>query len=146
MFNPSKKPAAIDPVSISINIISKGTEIHGDIISQGDMRIEGTVNGALSCKSRVVIGDSGEVKGNIVANDAVISGKVIGNVMVNESLFLKSSAKIFGDLVVGKIIVENGAEFNGSCKMNSELEQQATKQNGAKAASWQAEIRNQQLC
>jgi cytoskeletal protein CcmA (bactofilin family) len=132
----SKKPAAVDP-NVSINIISKGTEIHGDINSQGDMRIEGTVIGSLNCRSRVVIGDSGEVKGNIAANDAVISGKVIGNVMVTENLFLKASAKIFGDLVVGKIVVENGAEFNGTCKMNSELEQVVTKQNGAKAASQQ---------
>ncbi len=135
MFNSSKKPLAIDPNAISINIISKGTEISGDINSQGDMRIEGLVNGSLHCKARIVIGDSGEVKGNITANDAVISGTVIGNVMVNEFLFLKGTAKIFGDLVVGKIVVENGAEFNGSCKMNSELEQKVSKQNGAKAAS-----------
>ena len=137
MFNSSKKPATVDPNSISINIISKGTEILGDINSQGDMRIEGIVNGSLQCKARVVIGDSGEVKGNITANDAVISGKVIGNVMVSEHLFLKATAKIFGDLVVGKIVVENGAEFNGSCKMNSELEHQVSKQNGAKAAPQQ---------
>ncbi len=137
MFNSSKKPAAIDPNAISINIISKGTEIVGDISSQGDMRIEGIVHGTLNCKARVVIGDSGEVKGNITANDAVISGKVIGNVLVHEFLFLKGTAKIFGDLVVGKIVVENGAEFNGSCKMNSELEQQVIKQHGAKAASQQ---------
>ena len=134
MFNSGKKPV-IDPNAISINIISKGTEIQGDISSLGDMRIEGIVNGALQCKARIVIGDSGEVRGNITANDAVISGKVIGNVMVNEFLFLKGTAKIFGDLVVGKIVVENGAEFNGSCRMNSELEQQASKQNGAKAAA-----------
>jgi cytoskeletal protein CcmA (bactofilin family) len=135
MFNSSKKAATIDPNAISINIISKGTEILGDISSQGDMRIEGIVKGSLLCKARIVIGDSGEVKGNITANDAVISGTVIGNVMVSEFLFLKGTAKIFGDLVVGKIVVENGAEFNGSCKMNSELEQQVTKQDGAKAAS-----------
>ncbi len=133
MFN-SKKPETNDP-NVSINIISRGTEITGDINSQGDMRIEGTVAGSLLCKSRVVIGDIGEVKGNITANDAVISGKVIGNVIVKDSLFLKSTAKIFGDLVVGKIIVESGAEFNGTCKMNSELEHQASKQNGAKAAT-----------
>ena len=101
------------------------------------MRIEGTVTGSLQCKSRVVIGDSGEVKGNITANDAVISGRVIGNVIVKESLFLKATAKIFGDLMVGKSVVESGAEFNGTCKMNSELEHQASKQNGAKAATQQ---------
>ena len=136
IFNSTKKPAAFDP-NVSINIISKGTEINGDIMSQGDMRIEGMVIGALQCKSRVVIGDSGEVKGNITANDAVISGKVIGNVQVTESLFLKGTAKIYGDLVVGKIIVENGAEFNGTCKMNSELEHQVAKQNGSKASASQ---------
>lgn len=135
MFNATKKPAVTDPISISINIISKGTEISGNIKSHGDMRIEGLVDGSLDCKSRVVIGDSGEVKGNIVANDAVISGKVIGNVMVSESLFLKSTAKIFGDLTLGKLIVESGAEFNGSCKMKSELEQQVTKQHGSKASA-----------
>jgi cytoskeletal protein CcmA (bactofilin family) len=132
MFNPNKKPALTDPNSISINIISKGTEITGDIKSHGDMRIEGQVKGSLDCKSRIVIGDSGDVKGNIVANDAVISGNVIGNVVVTESLFLKSTAKIVGDLVVGKLIVESGAEFNGSCKMNTALGKQAEKQNGTK--------------
>ncbi len=135
MFN-SKKPAAIDP-NVSINIISKGTEIFGDINSHGDMRIEGVVKGSLNCKARIVIGESGEVKGNITANDAVISGKVVGNVMVSEHLFLKSTAKVFGDLMVGKMVVENGAEFNGSCKMTGELEQQVLKQNGTKAATQQ---------
>ncbi len=134
MFNFSKQPTAIDP-NVSINIISKGTEIIGDINSTGDMRIEGIVRGSLHCKARIVIGESGEVKGNITANDAVISGKVIGNVMVTENLFLKGTSKILGDLVVGKMVVENGAEFNGSCKMNTKVEQQFIKQNGTKEAA-----------
>ncbi len=134
MFNFSKQPTAIDP-NVSINIISKGTEIIGDINSTGDMRIEGIVRGSLHCKARIVIGESGEVKGNITANDAVISGKVIGNVMVTENLFLKGTSKILGDLVVGKMVVENGAEFNGSCKMNIKVEQQFIKQNGTKEAA-----------
>lgn len=132
MFSGQKRSAAIDPNAISINIISKGTEIQGNIISQGDMRIEGVLQGDLTSKARIVIGDSGEVKGNIHANDAVISGKVMGNVLVGELLFLKATAKIYGDISVGKLVVENGAEFNGACKMNSELTHAATKQDGAK--------------
>ena len=76
-----------------------------------------------------------EVKGNIHANDAVISGKVMGNVLVSELLFLKATAKIYGDISVGKLVVENGAEFNGACKMNSELVNVASKQDGAKPES-----------
>jgi cytoskeletal protein CcmA (bactofilin family) len=135
MFNSRKNETVIDPNSISINIISKGTEITGDVSSQGDMRVEGQIDGSLTSKARVVIGDSGEVKGNITANNAVISGKVIGNVLVNELLFLKATAKIYGDIVVGKIVVENGAEFNGTCKMTSDLADQVIKQDGARAAT-----------
>jgi cytoskeletal protein CcmA (bactofilin family) len=135
MFNSKKNEQVIDPNSISINIISKGTEISGNVNSQGDMRVEGQIDGSLTSKARVVIGDSGEVKGNITAHNAVISGKVIGNVLVSELLFLKSTAKIFGDIVVGKIVVENGAEFNGTCKMTSDLVNQATKQDGARPAA-----------
>lgn len=123
------KSAPLD--SASINIISRGTSINGDITSSGDMRIEGSVTGSLNTKSKLVLGETGEVNGNIAAGDAVIAGSIVGNILVSEVLFLKSTARIFGDITTGKLVVESGAEFNGTCKMKSDWAGKVTKQDGA---------------
>lgn len=103
----------------TINIIGAGTVITGDINSNGDIRIDGTVQGKVISKAKVVIGKSSTIDGDIEAQNADISGKVNGKLSVAQTLLLKSSAFINGDIVVNKLVVESGAEFNGKCNMLS---------------------------
>ena len=101
----------------SINLIGNGTVIEGDIRSNGDIRIDGSVVGNVYSKAKVVIGATGQVEGNINSQNADVSGTIKGKSTVAELLFLKASSKLNGDIVTGKLVVEVGATFTGSCNM-----------------------------
>jgi len=103
--------------SPSINIIGYGTEIHGNVSTMGDIRVDGKVVGDFSTSQKLVIGQSGVIEGNITCRDCDISGKVIGNLIVNEIVVLKSTADILGDISTYKIAIELDAQFSGVCKM-----------------------------
>lgn len=102
----------------TINLISNGTEIIGDIKSTGDIRIDGSLTGNLNTKGKVVIGQTGKVNGEIICKNSEISGIIEGRVIVNQLLNLKASSKILGDIVTSKLSIEPGAIFSGTCKMS----------------------------
>jgi cytoskeletal protein CcmA (bactofilin family) len=102
----------------SINIISEGTKIKGDVIANGDIRIDGELLGNISAKGRLVIGPKGKIEGQIICNNIEISGYVKGKVTASELINMKSTSQIIGDIVAGKLSVEPGSLFSGTCVMN----------------------------
>jgi len=104
----------------NINLIGKGTMIIGDLKANGDIRIDGSLNGKLHGKGRVVIGPSGTVEGEIHCQNAEISGIVKGKISVADLLSLKASAKVHGDIQTSKISIEPGALYTGNCNMSSQ--------------------------
>ncbi|NCU31805.1 MAG: polymer-forming cytoskeletal protein [Candidatus Moranbacteria bacterium] len=111
----------------SINFIGVGTSIKGEISSTGDFRIDGTLNGAISSKGKIVIGQSGTVDGELNCQNADISGEIKARVIVKELLTLKATAKINGDLFTGKLAIEPGAIFTGTCDMSQQANNQMDK-------------------
>jgi len=103
--------------SPSVNIIGAGTIIEGDITTNGDMRIDGSLTGTINVKGKLVVGASGAVEGEIICQNADISGTIKGKIGVAELLALKSSSKLTGDIITNKIAIEPGATFSGSCSM-----------------------------
>jgi cytoskeletal protein CcmA (bactofilin family) len=103
------------------NIVGKNTSLVGDIKSEGDFRIDGKVEGTIKTSGRVVIGQKGSVDGTIECTNADIEGKFSGNLHVDELLSLKATASISGDVVLGKLSVEPGANFNASCNMKGSI-------------------------
>jgi cytoskeletal protein CcmA (bactofilin family) len=102
----------------TINLISNGTDIIGDIKSNGDIRIDGTLKGNLATKGKVVIGATGKVIGEVTCKNSEVSGIVDGKITVGQLLNLKASSKILGDIATSKLSVEPGATFSGTCKMS----------------------------
>lgn len=102
----------------AINLISNGTEITGDIKSNGDIRIDGTLTGNLSTKGKVVIGPTGKIKGEVFCKNSEVSGFVDGKISVGQLLSLKISSKIIGEITTYKLSIEPGASFTGNCKMS----------------------------
>lgn len=102
----------------TINLISIGTDITGDIKSTGDIRIDGTLKGNLDTKGKVVIGPTGKIIGEVICKNSEVSGIVEGKITVGQLLNLKASSKIIGDIVTVKLSVEQGATFSGTCKMS----------------------------
>jgi len=119
MFNKKKKEMQETAIESngSSNIIGKGTTLEGNLNTNGNIRIEGKLIGSIITKAKLVLGNTAWVKGNINAQVAEIAGEVHGTLEVDGVLILKSSAIIQGDLNTNKIIVEEGAQFNGKCKM-----------------------------
>ena len=109
-----------EPQGQSINIINKGTKIVGDIIADGDIRIDGELKGNIDAKGRLVIGPSGKIEGEITCKNIEILGEVIGKIQTSELLTMKESAKIKGDIASAKLTVEPGSLFTGSCKMGDD--------------------------
>ena len=106
-----------DPQDQTINIISEGTLIKGDITANGDIRIDGELVGNINAKGRLVIGPQGKVDGEINCNNIEVSGYIKGKITVSELLTMKASAQIYGDIIAGKLSVEPGSLFTGSCSM-----------------------------
>ena len=114
-----KKEKTVPQTNSAINVIGEGTTIEGNLSSAGDLRIDGTVHGDVSTTSKCVLGVSGKIVGNVTAKSCDLSSSVNGNLNVSELLLIKSSGKINGEIKTGKIVVENGGEFNGSCIMGN---------------------------
>ena len=106
----------------SISRISAGTVIKGEIISPNDIRIDGTFEGKVTSKGRVVLGESAVVKGDIICTNIDLWGKVDGNVYVKDTLSLKEGCVMNGNLHIRRLAVELGATFNGSCRTITEAE------------------------
>lgn len=106
----------------SISRISAGTVIKGEILSPCDIRIDGTFDGKLQSKGRVVIGETAVIKGDIFCDSIDLWGKVEGNLYVKDTLALKEGCVVNGNLHIKKLSVELGAVFNGNCKTISDAE------------------------
>ena len=105
--------------SPSVDIIESSTKIVGDIYSKADFRIDGIVEGNITTTGKVVVGKSGKINGKINSSNADISGSVSGKIEVAETLSLMSESLIKGDIVTGKLSVEEGAQVDASISMKS---------------------------
>ncbi|WP_300980293.1 polymer-forming cytoskeletal protein [Nonlabens sp.] len=119
MLNYKKQSNTYMESGKSQNRISYGTTIHGDVVSEGGFRIDGTINGTLKTTAKVVIGKDGKVEGALNCNNADIEGVFSGKLIVQGLLSLKATAQITGEVTTQKLAVEPGASFNASCKMES---------------------------
>ena len=108
------------------NAITAESKIIGTIVANNDIRIDGTVEGDIQCRGKVVIGEKGIIKGNIQCTNAEVQGRIEGKVEALQTLALRASANIQGDVITQSLIVEPNAIFCGTCQMgkkNAAIEQ-----------------------
>ena len=103
--------------SSSINLLGAGTVITGEIKANGDIRIDGNLTGSVISKGKVVIGPTGIVDGDVICQNADVSGKINGNITVAELLVLKQTSNLSGEIKTNKLSIEPGANFSGTCSM-----------------------------
>lgn len=118
MFSNKNKERAARTAAVSHNSLVRDAIVKGNVQSVIDIRVDGRIEGDLRCKAKVVLGQTSVIKGNIHCQNAIIEGKVLGNVYCQQLLDVRKSAKIQGDLETTKLAVEDGAQMNGACKMN----------------------------
>ena len=127
MFSSTKDKKPTTPSSTSLpgmndkdaqtTVIAKGTVIEGKFICSENVRLDGSVNGEVKVDKRLVMGDGSTVNGNIFARDAAIKGRIKGDVNAKEALHLMDTAVIEGNISARTMIVDEGAKYNGSCKI-----------------------------
>jgi cytoskeletal protein CcmA (bactofilin family) len=121
MFNKEKASAYPDKsYSNSATLISFGTNLKGDVKSENDLRIDGTIHGNIYSSSKIIIGPSGFVEGNIEGANADITGKVTGNISVKELLQLRGESNVTGNISATKLQIDPTAMFNGKCQMGAQ--------------------------
>ena len=122
MFKGNKEKLMLDGPE-NLNRLGAGTELKGDIATQTSMRVDGIIVGNVTCGGKLVLGQKGLITGNISVKQAEIEGTIQGDLNVTEVLILRSSSRIEGNMITAKLTIEEGAVFNGQCKMatNSEL-------------------------
>ena len=105
------------------NALTTGSKIIGTVIADNDIHVDGAIEGEIKCTGKVVIGESGYVKGTITCQNADIQGKLDGKIEVKQTLSLRASAHIQAEVNTQVLIVEPNAVFNGTCMMGKTVAQ-----------------------
>jgi cytoskeletal protein CcmA (bactofilin family) len=108
-----------NPAQDQINLVGKGTVFEGTVRAENDVRASGQVIGTLRVEGKAMISESGSVDGEIIATNADVAGRVQGDIEIEERLVLKSTARVEGNIETDRLVVEEGAEFTGECKMGT---------------------------
>ncbi|MBQ9310399.1 MAG: polymer-forming cytoskeletal protein [Bacteroidales bacterium] len=120
-MNISSKIGSSPVVDVNdVSHISAGTIVKGEISSLTDIRIDGTVQGKIFSRGKVVVGESASVSGTLACSNVDYWGKMEGDIYVKDTLSLKGTASLNGNIHVRKFQVEMGAQINGTCAMITE--------------------------
>lgn len=112
----------------SVNMISEGTNLKGNLQTESDIRIAGSLEGEARASGKLIITSSGSVNGDIESEDADIAGSLDGEIHVKNKLVLRQSALIDGDIYTKTLLVEEGARINGTCHMGDEVPAKSTRE------------------
>jgi cytoskeletal protein CcmA (bactofilin family) len=109
------------------NALTSGSKIIGTVITDSDMRIDGTVEGDVKCSGKLVIGEHGLIKGTVECQNAEIMGRLEGKIDVKYTLALRATSNLKGEISTGTLMVEPNAIFNGNCSMGVKNTEQESK-------------------
>jgi cytoskeletal protein CcmA (bactofilin family) len=113
------------------SIIGRGCKIKGTVdCKEGTLRIDGDFDGSINCPGTLVVGKDGVVKADVTVNNAVIGGKVNGNIDAKEKIELQAGSRLEGDIKTTRLVIDEGVFFEGSCKMSPDNKQTPRPQPG----------------
>ena len=99
------------------NVIAAGTKLIGQIVAGEDIRIDGTIEGNINCKGKIIIGPSSLVTGDVECVNLELMGKINGNISCSDNVVLRNMSQLIGDIKTKTIEIEPGASFTGACSM-----------------------------
>jgi len=108
--------------STELNFLGGGTVVEGTIKTDNSVRVDGKLKGKLICKNTLTVGLNGEIDGEVQAKNAIVGGKIKGKVSIVEKLVLESKSVLIGELKASKLIIDEGAVFDGTSDMGSKDE------------------------
>jgi cytoskeletal protein CcmA (bactofilin family) len=102
-----------------LTMIGEGTSLEGSIVVPHSIRIDGSLKGKIETSETLTVGENGVIEADIIAKSAIIAGKVVGNLSVEDRVELESQASFIGDLKTRDLIINEGATFHGNCSMDN---------------------------
>jgi cytoskeletal protein CcmA (bactofilin family) len=114
----SPQPGAAE--SKAETIIGPTTSIHGDLKADGTLRVDGLVEGTIEAAGNVIIGQTGRVTASIQGQNVLIAGVVRGDVVAAQRLEIVATGKVWGDITVRALLIEEGGLFRGQSIMRDE--------------------------
>ena len=124
LFGETRGPEGALPAGPSapnqINMIGEGTVFEGTLRARSDVRVSGRIVGKLQVEGKAIVAQEGSVEGEVHAASADIAGTIEGDLHVTDRLVLKGTARVEGNIRTGRLVVEEGATFNGKCLMGEQ--------------------------
>lgn len=103
-------------------LLGKGTRIAGKLAFEGTARIEGEVEGEITCNGTLLIGENALVSAAVEATNVIINGKVTGDITATRKLEIRAPGKLFGNVATPSLVIEEGVVFEGHCSMGAKEE------------------------
>lgn len=123
--------SGMDPRVKVGTIIGKGAVFDGNITAPETISIDGTLNGNCECKEQLILGADGQIKGDITAQNLIISGKVEGDIIAHGKLELLSTGKVVGNITARSLVIDEDASFDGRCIMTTNSSTDSTNANAS---------------
>jgi cytoskeletal protein CcmA (bactofilin family) len=101
------------------SILGQGCKFKGNIELKGTIRIDGEFDGTMECPETLIIGKSGVVKANVTVKNAIIGGKIVGNIAASNKIELQTGSHVEGDIETARLVIDEGVFFEGNCKMGT---------------------------
>ena len=101
------------------SILGQGCKVKGNIELKGTIRIDGEFEGSMECPETLIIGKSGVVKANVAVKNAIIGGKIVGNIAASNKIELQTGSHVEGDIQTARLVIDEGVFFEGNCKMGA---------------------------
>ena len=108
---------AIEGGGTAETIVGHSVKIEGDLISDGDIKVDGSVSGKIKTAKSLFVGPTAKIEADVEAGSVTVAGVVHGNIKVKGLLVILQTGKILGDIECGQLAIEEGAFFAGHCKM-----------------------------
>jgi cytoskeletal protein CcmA (bactofilin family) len=113
---------SVESVSTELNFLGSGTRVEGTVRAENSVRVDGALKGKLICKNTLTVGINGSIEGEVEAKNAIIGGQINGKIKVAEKLVLEAKSKLVGELKASKLIIDEGAVFEGTSNMGVQIE------------------------
>jgi len=107
----------IEPAPRISGFIDRETEIIGDIKFKENFRIDGVFKGKILSGNGLIIGETAEIEADIEVSSLTINGRVKGTIKAKDRIEIFSKGRVIGTVTTPKLVIEEGAFFQGSCQM-----------------------------
>ncbi len=113
----AKRSAPTSQHEPALSVIAPGMRVEGELVTDGVVKIEGTVVGSVRAEQQVLVARGGAVEGDIYTREAILGGEVRGSILAQERVEVQASSVVHGDISTQRIVVHEGGEVNGHVRM-----------------------------